>query len=92
MYQRILDCLKRLLTVTSRKKINTIVLTISVIAVCLGASYMMVNYLGPDNFIQNELEEVAEDMAEELTGAPDGSLNDEIQALFPHKKDKEMDE
>jgi hypothetical protein len=75
------------LSMESFKGIATIAIMIGVFTICLAAGWISTKYLGDDNIIEDDLEEIAEDEAEDLTHTPKGSLKKEVDALFPHKKD-----
>lgn len=61
---------------------------IVVAAVCLGLAavgYISTKYLGPDNVVEEEAEELIEDEIEDVMKLPHDSLKGKID-LTPHKK------
>lgn len=67
------------------KGVATAILIVGVFAVCIAAGWISAKYLGPDNAMEEDLEEIAEGEAEEITHQPKGSLKKEVDSLFPHK-------
>lgn len=65
--------------------IATVAFMMGVVVFCVVASWVSAKYLGPDNYIEEDLEQVAEDEVEALVVVKKGSLKDEVDELFPHK-------
>lgn len=70
----------------SNKGLATVIILGVLFVGCMAGGWVASKYLGPDNPIEEGLEDVAEDEVETITKAPKGSLKDEVDALFPHKK------
>jgi hypothetical protein len=68
------------------KGLATIFVISSIMIICVVASAISVKYLGKDNPIENELEDIVESEAEVLLNVPEGSLKPEADILFPRKE------
>ena len=53
---------------------------------CIAAGFVSALYFGPDNKIENAVEDIAEYEIEKEVHAPSGSLKTEVDLLFPHKE------
>jgi len=83
MLSKILQYLQGLLMKNSSGFAISIVIG-AVFVICVVGGYISTKYLGKDNVVEQELEQVGEMEAEELLHAPKGSLKNEVDAIFPH--------
>lgn len=72
---------------SNAKGIAILTVMLTTIVACVVGGIISAHYLGPDNAIEEELEEIAEHEAEILFHQPEGSLKEEMDVLFTHKKD-----
>lgn len=63
-----------------------IVVSLTVVLICVIGAIISVDHYGPDNPIEKELEVVTEDIIEFELHQPPGSLRPEVDYLFPHKE------
>lgn len=69
------------------KGVASIAIVGLIVAVCAVAGIVSTHYLGTDNPVEEELEVVAEDVAEKEFKLAPGTLKPEADLLFPHKQD-----
>jgi flagellar basal body-associated protein FliL len=65
-----------------------IIVTVIIVS-CIVGGFVSSLYFGPDNEVEDVLEEITEHEIESETGAQPGSLKEEVELLFPHNKETE---
>lgn len=85
MLAKILSSLKGYLTMKS-KGIATILVMGIIFGVCVGVAVISDKFLGPDNVIEEDLENIADTAIEAELHLPQGSINIDMSPSTPEKK------